>query len=70
MLGLAGAGRTAAFCQLTQGERVDTFPTLGHNCDMTECRSFRGQDCMRPLWRRDFHLTRGLIFVVDYPMPV
>lgn len=72
MLGLDGAGKTTLLYQLKNGETVKTIPTFGFNVETIDYKNFNftiwdagGQDKIRILWKNYYHLTDGLIFVVD-----
>jgi GTPase SAR1 family protein len=48
-----------------------TLPTLGFNIETVQynidlnCWDVGGEDKIRPVWRKDYEKTQGLIFVVD-----
>ncbi|MCO5607921.1 hypothetical protein L7F22_062123 [Adiantum nelumboides] len=72
MLGLEAAGKTTILSKLKLGAIVLPIPTIGFNGETVEYKNISltvwdvgGEDTSRPLWRRYFHDSQGLIFVVD-----
>ncbi|KAF6209665.1 hypothetical protein GE061_015414 [Apolygus lucorum] len=72
MVGLDGAGKTTILYKLKVGEIVTSIPTIGFNVETVEYKNIRftvwdigGQDRIRPIWKRYFQNTQGIIFVVD-----
>ena len=72
MVGLDGAGKTTVLYKLKLGKVVTATPTIGVNVETVKYKNISftvwdvgGQDQIRPLWRRYYQNTQGLIFVVD-----
>merc|ERR1719329_2012263 len=72
MVGLDAAGKTTILYKFKLGEVVTTIPTIGFNVETVEYKNISftmwdvgGQDRIRPLWRRYYQGTNGLIYVVD-----
>ena len=72
MLGLDAAGKTSIMYKMKLGDKIDTIPTIGFNCETIEYRGHSitlwdvgGQDKIRRLWRRHLEGTSAVIWVMD-----
>ena len=72
MLGLDGAGKTTILYKLAIGEVVTTAPTIGFNVETVQYENIQfnvwdvgGQEKLRRLWKKGFHNTDGVIWVID-----
>ena len=73
LLGLDGAGKTTILYKLKLNETIATIPTIGFNVEKVQpipgltmaVWDVGGQDKIRPLWRRRFEETDGIIWIVD-----